>query len=224
LSKPDVKNLSHILCFNCCAIFTANKSSDIECPECGYCPNPDVYSKIMNYGIAAAYYGRDYRERYEKQLAKKGEIKERYALPDPATILCFLAVAALSGVIGGLSHDIVKSAFRKIIGNANKSQDDIGQTKINFINDNDINIFIQQVNTFHLDFKDIDSSVKSEIKKEIIIWELTDAIKSEVKDNKFTKDDIYKAIKKGFEQAEHPRKPSKEDFAEFWKKIEGEDS
>ena len=215
-----MKKLSHIICFNCCAIYKAKKSLKIKCPECGYSPNRDMYSKIMNYGIAAAYYGHDYREKYEKQINKKGGIKTVYALPEPATILCFLAVAALSGVVGGISYDIVKSVFLKIIGNANKIKKNIGQNKIKFKNDNSIKVFINQMNTFYLDLKDIDPLVKSEIEKEMIIWDFCDAIHPELFNGKYTKEEILEAIKKALIEKEHTQKPSEEDFVDFWKEIE----
>jgi hypothetical protein len=175
--------------------------------------------ECVEVAISAVYYGHDYRQKYEKQLTEKGEIKEAYALPDPTIILSFLAVAALSVIVGNLSYDIAKKAFLAIWRKAVKSQDDIGQHKINFTNETEINIFIGQIKEFHLNFPNINPLVKSEIEKEMLTWELSNAVKSEITNDKFTKDDVFNAVKRGFENAEHPQKLSEKDFNEFWKAI-----
>jgi len=231
LSKPDVKKLKYVLCFNCCSIFSAKNNPDKKCPECGYCPNPRQYKNIMTYAISSVYYGHDYRQRYEKQLAETGEITARYALSGPAIILSFLAVAALSGIIGGISHDIVKKVFQVISRKAIKHKDDIRQNKIHITNDMDINIFIQHVNDFHHDFKNMEPIIKLAVKEEMFAWEKSDAVKKALKKvmkkKKFTDEDIFNATMKGLKKVEHPHKlykPSKKDFAGFWDKIDDEDS
>lgn len=224
MGKPDSSNLTHALCFNCAAIFPVLNNPSKKCPQCGYSPAPEQYSAIINYAISAVYYGHDYRQRYEQQLNEKGEIKVVYALPEPSIILTFLAVSALSGIIGSISYDIVKSAFRMILRKAKKSQDNIGQNKINFTDESAINIFIGQINEFNVNFQNINPAVKSEIEEEMLAWSLSNAITSEIKEGSLTKEAIHNAFKKGFENAEHPQKPSAEDFGKFWKEIDKEDA
>lgn len=132
-------------------------------------------------------------------------------------------MSALSGIIGNISYDIIKSAFRTILRKAKKSQDNIGQDNINFANDTAINIFIEQINEFDVNFQNINPAVKTEIEKEMLVWSLSNAINSEIKDGTFNREAIHNALKKGFENAEHPQKPSAEDFGKFWKEIDKED-
>lgn len=228
MSKPDTKNLKYVLCFNCCTIFSAKNNPDKKCPDCGYCPNPHQYKKIMTYAISSVYYGHDYRQRYEKQIIEKGKIIEKYALPDPLPILIFLAVQVLRYIISGISYDIFKKAFHVILRKAFKLKGDIGQNKINIINNADIKIFIQQINDFHLDFKDIDPAVKREIKKEMFIWEQVEAekkaMKNLIKKNKVTEEDIFNETMKELKKVKYLHKPSKKDFTGFWGKIDDKDS
>lgn len=224
MNKPDSTHLTHALCFNCSTIFPVLKNESRKCPRCEYSPEPKLYSTIIDYAMAAVYYGRDYRQRYEKQLEETGQIKEVYALPDPNIILTFLAASVLSGIIGNLSSDLVKSAFHAILRKAKKNAENIGQKDVNFTNETEINIFIHQINEFNINFQNVNPVVKREIEKEMLIWSLSNAMTSEIKNGNFTKEAIHNAVLKGFESAKKTQKPSPVDFANFWREIDKEDN
>jgi len=177
----------------------------------------------MNYAMSSVYYGYDYRKKYDKQITEKGEITTVHALSDSATILNFLAVAALSGIIGGISYDAVKKIFRQILNLAKNCKENIGQDKIEFYVDNDIDIFIQMIKEFHFDFEGVSPAVKSEIIKEMIIWELTDSVFSIKKNGQISKEEIFEKLKQVIERVEHTKTLSKQDFIDFWDKVKEND-
>lgn len=221
MKKSDLKKLTHYICFNCATIFPIVDDEAMTCTECGYIIEPDLYDKIINYAFEAVYYGHDYREKYEEQINDRGEITERYCLHEPSTILCFLAIAALSGVVGNLSTELVKKAFKTILNKVKNCKEDIGQNKVSFLKDAEIDVYIQQVNVFHNDFQGIDPSVKAEITKEIFIHELIDSLLPEMKKKnmEITEKMIFEIVKQTFDRVKTRQKLSKQDFENFWKAI-----
>jgi len=68
----------------------------------------------MRLAYAAVRYGYQYRARYEADLAA-GDVQSRYALPFPDGAAVFIALAAVSGIIGGASYDLVKSVVARLL-------------------------------------------------------------------------------------------------------------
>ena len=67
---------------------------------------------LLNLARDAVMYGYLYPKASRKD--KSAGVRKRYVL-DPATILVWLGLAALGGIVAGLSHDLVKLAMRKIL-------------------------------------------------------------------------------------------------------------
>ena len=105
-----------MLCLSCAAVFkkTTNTSS---CPDCGREVDFDKFNKMLRSAKSAVYFGYMYPKAYEKQRREKGKVTTKYRLIDPDLLLQFIGIAAISGIIGGASYDIVKKIARKIISN-----------------------------------------------------------------------------------------------------------
>lgn len=212
---------THYICFNCASIFPIVEDKELSCHDCGYAVKAETYNKIMNYAFDAAYFGHLYRKAYEKQLAEKKEIKRRYFLGEPSTILCFVAVAALSGVIGNLTTELVKKIYRAIASKAKKCNEDIGQKEDAFLNNFDIDVYIEEVKIFHNDFQGIDPAVRSSIKEEMIVHEMGNSLLPMInKGEDISQEMIAEAVKKAFEKIESRKKLSKQDIDNFWKAID----
>lgn len=220
MSKPDARRLSHIICFSCAQISPSKRENPIRCPSCGFAIDAETYRRIMRYAISAVYYGHDYRKAYEKQMAEHGEITTRYALPDPATLLCLCGAAALSGIIGGIAYDCVKKAIRTVVNRARSVDQDLGQSIVFLDTDDEIDSFIECVRQYCLDHGAIDQAVLVEIQDEEIVWELTDATSSLISETTSpTKKEIVEAVRKAIGNVKEPRRPTRDDFNTFWEEL-----
>ena len=94
----------YLFCFGCGNIFSLVNRSDIICPECSFEKNHRKYQKILRYAHNALKFGYRYRKTYEEDYARRGNLDTRYALTPTPEIFAFLAIAALSGIVGGERH------------------------------------------------------------------------------------------------------------------------
>ena len=218
MSKANDK--SYALCFNCASIYPLTQKAKSICTACGFEVDKALYDKVVQYAKTSVYYGYNYRKFYEKQIEADRKITKGAWAFDPATVACFLGVAALSGIIGNISYDIVNKAFKKIINNSKELNKDIGQKKISITNDAEINIFIQYIKEFHLGEYSAPDEVKFQIIKEEIICNLTDSLYPVLSEEKPTREKIHEAVEEAFNRNKKADKPSSEDFGSFWKKIE----
>jgi len=216
VSKLDARKLSHTMCFSCAQIFPKKREDPIGCPSCGFAIHAETYHRIITYAICAVYYGHDYRRAYDKQMAEHGEITTRYALPDPATVLCFCGAAALSNIIGGIAYDLVKKAIRAVVNRARSIDQDIGQSRVFLNTAEEIDSFIQCVREYCADHGAIDRAVLLEIEREEIVCEITELIP---KTSSPTKDEILEAVRKAIGNVKERKHPSGDDFNSFWEEL-----
>lgn len=216
MSKPDARRLSHTLCFSCGEIFPASGGEKLLCRKCGFSVGYNSYYKIMNYAMHTVYYGYYYRRAYEEQLFDEGDITTHYALIDPSDLACFLAVSALSGIIGNLAYDLIKKAIHAINQKFRTLGCEIDQSLISLSSEKDIIIFIQYIQEFHSDSEQIPSKIKRAILEEIISWEVADMFS---KHNPQTKEEIKDILRKAFLNINNINKPSRKDFINFWKQL-----
>ena len=87
------------LCLQCGHIF----HDALVCPKCGHEINALQYLKLRDYSNQAVYYGYYYRTLYEKQYKENREIKVKFSLIQPENYIELLAIAALSGIVGGIT-------------------------------------------------------------------------------------------------------------------------
>ncbi|MDP3182382.1 MAG: hypothetical protein Q8M54_06145 [Desulfobaccales bacterium] len=171
---------------------------------------------MMNYAMYTVYYGYYYRRAYEKQLSKEGDITTHYALIDPSDLACFLALSALSGIIGNLAYDLIKKAFLTIIKKSETLGKEIGQSNISISSEGDMNIFIQYIEEFHLDADNISPRIKQGIFNEIVSWEVTDIA---MKSKPINKEELAEIYKQAIINVKRIDKPLSQDFINFWKQL-----
>ncbi|MBW2738870.1 MAG: hypothetical protein JRE64_08485 [Deltaproteobacteria bacterium] len=213
-------NMSQILCFGCASIYEFPSDDDYTCPFCSYSIDGEKYKRILEYAKKAVYYGYEYRMAYEKQINDQGKITLKHALFDPVTLTCFIGIAALSGIIGNASYDILKKVIGEILNKSKKVPDNIGQDKMTFFSETNIEIFIQYIREYHQEKSSAVDEVNYEIEKEGIIWNLTDTLYPVLKRGKPTRDEIHEAVNKAFDKRKETKKLKNTDFESFWNNIE----
>lgn len=163
----------------------------------------------------------------EESMRNKYRMKARYQryipfLP-PADITCWVVLAALSGIIGGASWEVVRKVIRKITGDSKKITDDIGQTRIQVNNSKDINVFIKYIKEYHYDKVTAPEEVKYHMAKEKMIdrmGKVTLPIVERYGSKGLpSQEEFTKEVAKAFDEYEDVRKPNGEDFDSFWKDV-----
>ena len=100
------------LCTNCGIINIENSTN--FCINCEFEFDKEKYEKLTEYTDRATKYGYQYRVNYEKQVKEYGEVRIKYSLVDPSNFYHWLAAAALSGIVGTIAYDLVKSVAKQI--------------------------------------------------------------------------------------------------------------
>ena len=118
------------LCCSCGTVFEADSGPEYQCPRCGWRIAAGEYRALLSAAQEAAKFGWQYRRRYEADMAEYGRIERYYALPECEEALQFAALAAASGVIGGLAYDAVKRVIRKIAAAVKRDEKQSTETSI----------------------------------------------------------------------------------------------
>ena len=95
------------LCCSCGAVFEASDGPELQCPHCGWRIDSAAYRALLSAAQEAVKFGWQYRRRYEADVAEYGRIERYYCLAECEEALQFAALAAASGVIGGLAYDYI---------------------------------------------------------------------------------------------------------------------
>jgi DNA-directed RNA polymerase subunit RPC12/RpoP len=213
------KDISYALCFNCAAVYSLSDTSQYKCPYCKHSVDAELYKEVIDYAKTAVHFGYNYRKKYEDQIQTQGEINAHYCLSDPSSILCFIGIAALSGIIGNLSYDIVKKVIGKIIRSSKKVDYDIDETTMQLLNDFKIKIFVQYIQEFHTDSSTAVIKVKQEVEKERFIFSLTKTLYPAITGGNTSREQIHDAFLEAFNKYHNFKKPSHEVFDSFWQDI-----
>ena len=175
----------------------------------------------MDYSKHVFQYGHRYRELYKNQVANTGEIGAKFCLTDPATIYAFLGVAALSGVVGNLSYDIVKAVSKKIICNFNKLKGE--ETNIS---EDEVEKIFKNFDEFINNFSSIDKKVADAITEEMIVHSVSGKNAEKMAKLLFANErspkvqaEMVKIMKKAIKREKKKPKPQPEIFDDFWGNI-----
>lgn len=178
-----------ILCLKCGSI---NDDSVSECTDCNKSINYD-YNEIFEYAQKAVYYGYVYRKRYEEDLKINTNLDWRYSLIAPSNLYDFLAIAALSGIVGNIAYDLTKYVAKKILDylktKTELSEQD-NEVKLLIENNEELNIFIGCVINYYDGLNGLNPLVKAAIAEEEIadfashskVSELEEALKNGMDD------------------------------------------
>ncbi|MHB8174186.1 MAG: hypothetical protein ACYDFU_06980 [Nitrospirota bacterium] len=219
--KKDKLNHEVCFCFSCANIFYKVKAErSIACPCCGENIKSSLYKKYLNDARNVAYYGYEYREEYEKQFEKNGDITVKYLLNDVSPIIKFITVAAISGVIGGFSYDVFKKVCKIIAKKASEFPNNIDRKELKNL---DIQKMWNYTTDFYEDFNSAKPLIKKAIEEEIhvdISGKILFPASRILSGNKSSKEEAEKLEQKFINALKAVReKPQKESFENFWKNI-----
>ena len=103
-----------ILCLQCATVFVSKAEEVAACPHCASPTDVAEFQCLYSEASRVLMLGHMYRAVYEDQYAQEGEITSMYSLHDPESWCVFASIAALSGVIGNASYDIVKTVIKRL--------------------------------------------------------------------------------------------------------------
>lgn len=166
------------LCLNCGHINIDNQIN--ICSNCGYLNDLERQQKLTEYASRAVHYGYEYRVEYESQVAEQGEIRVKYSLLNPANYLEWIAVAALSGLVGNMASDLVKYVAKQALEKLTAKQEVEELTHeekntLKIVRDNaTLNKFTVYVQHYYKGMPKLDKKVGSGIAEEEIVHSVTD--------------------------------------------------
>jgi len=168
------------LCTNCGHI-----NQTINCSNCDYKINQEDYEKLREYAKRAVHYGYQYRVEYEKQVSENGNVNVKYSLFQPDTWYEWLAMAALSGLVGTYATDLVKFVGKQILSTLqpkidNQTLNQEEQKIVNFLSDNNqLNKFTIYINNYYNGMPKVDKKVEEAIIEEELAHMASEDMKEE---------------------------------------------
>ena len=161
------------ICLSCANIFTAPIKPQHKCPLCGHVMPRKNYEEIVQAGRDAILFGHIYRSKYEDNY-RKNKKGCHYGLSidyTTLTLLSFIGVAALSGVIGNASYDIVKAIIQRIARSSPVKRRLKDESKAVYLSDLYSERFIQRLiahtRDHHNGFRNAPRKVRDAISSEI---------------------------------------------------------
>lgn len=203
------------LCFKCAELYEGH-----QCNFCG-AEHPDNYDAMLEYSKQVYEMGVNYRNFFEEKVASEGKIRCFASLIQPEQWLVFIGIAALSGVIGNASYDLVKSVIKKIVEKA--KQDGAEKIVKQFDLDAKIEIVIIQIHEYINTPEKIHPEVLRGIKEEERVDDYMYGFieKMEVMSNKKNTPDIIKQELKLIETRKLKIKSvNSKNFLYFWDKYQ----
>jgi len=225
-----------VICINCAEVFSIKESLYIECPKCGYKIERKSYNELLKYCHDAARFGYEYRLKYEKLKLDEKRIQKRYKVEPTNIYFSFMALAALSGIVGGISYDIVKHVAKIVLNNAKRKRKKNSNLLL-LESDKEFREFYKCIKEFHHDLKDLKKDIKNIILEEMFVHEYADLIAGNPKVRKYLLPNAVKTKNKDYTyylimQKELMEakikvidnilgrvKPQKKELEKLWKKI-----
>lgn len=165
------------ICLSCANIYACESgSAEIwTCPACGTEIRADTYEPIMREARDAVQFGWNYRRRYERDLRERGRIDTHYSLAPYDEILSFIALAVISGIVGGASYDAAKAALRKILDFAGQKGRRGEESRIFSLIDNreDMELFLRYIDEYYTSFDEIDEAVRNAVFEEMVVDQIS---------------------------------------------------
>jgi hypothetical protein len=155
-----------ILCLSCAHVFLSRKGTNAHvavCPKCGRSTNLSEFDELYRDAARILRYGHSYRAIFERQIKEQGEIRSRASLADAPSWLVFATVAALSGIIGNASYDLIKHAIRRF-QRSHPKRPDYGN--VNLKTDQEIEFFIGRTREYVDDLVGVDDRIRALIREE----------------------------------------------------------
>lgn len=223
------------ICFACANIFAGNNAEVLECPCCGSRVSAENYELILNEAREAVYYGWDYRLKYEKDLEEKGRISTHYHLEQCEEVFNFIALAAASGIAGGLAYDTVKKVFTKVCAFVKQNGSPKEKSKIFSLIHSRENMdkFMQYIDEYYRCFESINEEVREAIFEEMIVDKISLTLErmilsqnaeidmDRIKEiSPFSEEEIFKGMIEARREVTAGKRNKSASFENFWKNIE----
>lgn len=222
------------ICFACAKVYEGQNSQVLVCPECGHKISLAKYESFLYDAREAAYFGWDYRLKYEKDLEEKGKIDTHYYLEQCEEIFNFIALAIASGVVGGLAYDVVKKVISNVIDFAKQKGSKEDNSKIFALIENEENMkkFTQYIYEYYTCFENINENVRNAIFEEMVVDKISPTLENvimannpdidieKIKEiNPFSEEKIFKTILEIKRDIERRSQLDSMVFKDFWRNI-----
>ena len=151
------------VCTHCA---TYLQSGSEECDNCGQSLDVSVLEATYQYSRYVVYYGHQYRKYYEGLRGQ--ENKARPSLAFIGDAFAWLGMAVLSGIVGGVSYDVLKTVFIRMRDQARKNAKyDHGCQQLAEMTESEFEEFFSNIYDAHTGFANIPNEVRADILEEI---------------------------------------------------------
>ena len=224
-----MKNMT--LCCSCGAVFEGNDGSVLQCPHCGWQIDAGTYKALLGAAQGAVKYGWQYRRRYEADVAQYGRVERYYCLEECEEALQFAALAAASGIIGGLAYDAVKQVIQKIAAALGRDKHKSGETSIFYPIDHpeEMDRFIQYTDEYYTCFDSISEEVRNAVFEEMVVDKMSPTMDRLLQEanpdmdtegirrmSPFPEEEIFRCMREVRREVDQRHKLRREDFAGLW--------
>ena len=224
--------MSHTkLCCSCGAVFEAADGPELQCPHSGWRISSKEYKALLSAAQGAVKFGWQYRRCYESDIAEYGRIERYYCLPECEEALQFAALAAASGIIGGLGYDAVKQVIQKIAAALGRDKHKSGETSIFYLIDHpeEMDRFIQYIDEYYTCFDSISEEVRNAVFEEMVVDKMSPTMDRLLQEanpdmdtecirrmSPFPEEEIFRCMLEVRREVDQRHKLRREDFAGFW--------
>jgi hypothetical protein len=169
----------------------------------------------LRYASSAAYCGYLYRKLYEEELEENGEIPACDIAP-VTDALTWMALAALSGILGGASWELAGAAVRRILKQSDREKSDLLQVKA-LQDEEKLKKFLLYIQDFVEGLQAADPRIRSAVLTEMVINE---AVRLNLEERAGTgpKGSEARAVENVKSILNDP--PNEEEFRDAWKNID----
>lgn len=110
----------YILCLACANVSAFNAQAT-TCPHCSAGIDPAAFHRFYMYATDALRYGHQYKDYYSEQDQSNIGDHVHACLAELPAVYKFIAVAIASGIIGGASWELTKSAVIRVVAQFSRS-------------------------------------------------------------------------------------------------------
>lgn len=148
-----------------CATFNVRTQKTSECLNCGSSISKRHLRLVHDYAKYVYTYGHMYRSRYQDQVDNTGEVGIKFAIT-PDSIYHYIGLAMLSGVVGNIAWEVVKTAAKKIVVSYNSRFNENKE-----LSDQELHEIFRSFEIFLKHMDDMNEDVKAAIFEEIFAHE-----------------------------------------------------
>lgn len=222
------------ICFACATIYEGKSGHLLVCPNCGRQIRLERYESVMGDVRGAIHYGWNYRLQYEHDLAETGAITTHYYLEQFEEIFNFIALAAASGIAGGVAYDVVKKVIASIADFVKQRGSQKQKSKVSALIDNreEMDKFLRYIDEYYTCFEDINAEVREAIFEEMIVDKISPTLErimmssnpdldlDQIKEiNPFSQEEMFKSMIEVRRDIDRRKKLGGTAFQGFWSDI-----